>query len=76
MFAGRDAIEHVWKLLRERLYETMPADLESREDFVKRLRNAANLLNKNHKDTMIGLGTNQHERANEVLANKGGRCKF
>ena len=76
MFAGPECNRNVWNLLRERLLETMPADLESREDFVKRLRNAANLLNKNHKDTMIGLGTNQHERANEVLANKGGRCKF
>ena len=70
-----NAIENCWHLLRERLYETMPTELETREDFIQRLRNAVLWLKNNHKETMLGWCTNQQERASEVL-NKGGRCRF
>ena len=35
-----NAIENCWHLLRNRLAETMPKQLESRDDFIERLHRA------------------------------------
>ena len=46
-----NACENAWKLLKDRLYETLPTHLESREDFVTRLRSAVLWINKNKQGT-------------------------
>ena len=71
-----NAIENAWKLLRERLYETLPHELETREDFIARLRNAVAWLNKNKYDELLYLSHNQKERAKDVLLLEGSRTKW
>ena len=68
-------IENVWNLLRDRVYETMPIGMESREDFVRRLRNAVDWLNRNRKQELMELCLDQKKRAREVDLNQGGRCR-
>ena len=71
-----NAIENAWKLLRERLYETMPAQLESRKAFVSRLRNAVRWINSNRQDALWEFCANQKKRARDVLSLMGGRAKW
>ena len=73
-----NAIENAWKELRSRLYSTMPTDLETRAEFVKRLLAAVRWLNLNRQDQLWYLSTNQHERARACLKlkPKGGRTKW
>jgi len=71
-----NAIENAWKILRERLYETLPQALECREDFVTRLRAAVAWVNRNKRGQLLHLSHNQKERAQEVLLQKGGRTKW
>ena len=71
-----NAIENIWRLLRERLYETMPTTLESRDGFVKRLRAAVRWLNWNKQEAMWYLCTNQKERAQDVLNLDGARTAW
>ena len=54
-----NAIENAWKLLRDRLYETMPTGIECRDDFVARLHCAVRWLNSNCSEQMLKLCTNQ-----------------
>ena len=44
-----NAIENAWKLLRDRLNETLPKDCETRDQFVKRLVSAVAWVNRNKK---------------------------
>lgn len=73
-----NAIENCWKLLRARLCTTMPTHLESRDDFVDRLKMAVQWLNRYKGQEMWNLGTNQKERCRECLASKpmGARTKW
>jgi len=73
-----NAIEHCWKILRERLFVTMPNKLESRADFVERLKKAVIWMNRNRKNQLEYLSCNQKERCRASLATKppGGRTKF
>ena len=71
-----NAIENAWKLLKDRLYDTLPTQLETREDFVCRLKNAVAWLNRNKHDDLLYLSHNQKERAKELLLNKGGRTSW
>ena len=73
-----NAIENAWAILRERLDETQPAALESREEFVKRLCVAVRWANRGRADQLWKLCTNQKERADQCLAQKlpGGRTKW
>ena len=73
-----NAIENVWGILKNRLLETLPAHLESRDDFVKRLHAAVQWVNKHRSARLWELNTNQKERADERLAQKlpGGRTSF
>ena len=66
-------IENVWRLLRERLYETMPDCLESRGHFVGRVHSAVKWLNWHKQEEMWYLSTNLKERAADVLYLEGGR---
>ena len=71
-----NAIENAWKLLRDRLAETLPSEMESREDFVVRLRNAVRWINENCSAQLRRFCTNQKERATELLRLKGSRISW
>ena len=73
-----NAIENAWKLLRDRLYDTMPKGLESRQSFVLRLQAAVSWLNRKKADSLWYLSTNQKERATDCLnlRPKGARTKW
>ena len=73
-----NAIENAWAILKERLDETVPVNLESREDFVKRLKAAVRWANKHRADQLWYLSTNQKKRADDCLAQEppGGRTKW
>ena len=73
-----NAIENAWGILKERLLETLPTHLESREDFVKRVRAAVGWMNKNRSARLWELSTNRKARADDCLAQKppGGRTLF
>ena len=70
-----NAIENAWAILKERLLETAPVHLESREEFISRLNAAVKWMNKYRAKRLWELSTNQKERAEECLAQKppGGR---
>ena len=73
-----NAIENAWATLKERLDETCPVKLESREEFIVRLKVAVRWMNQHRKDQLWYLSTNQKERADECLSSKppGARTSF
>ena len=73
-----NAIENCWALVRDRLAETLPQGLERREDFVVRLKQAVQWLNRAKRDHLWYLSTNQKERCRDCLATTppGGRTKW
>ena len=73
-----NAIENAWGILKERLDETLPVNLEPRAIFVKRLLAAVKWVNQHRSDQLWFLSTNQKERADDCLAQKppGGRTKW
>ena len=66
-----NAIEGWWRVLRERMELTAPAELESREAFIARLRRTARWLNDNRWEDGLALCTNQKKRAADVLELQG-----
>ena len=71
-----NAIEGWWKVLGERLSLTAPVALESRANFLKRLRRTVDWLNKNARAHAKKLCTNQKVRARAVKKLEGARCKW
>jgi hypothetical protein len=71
-----NAIEGVWRLVRQRLQETEPVEFESRDAFLVRLRRTVHWLNDNRGDQLLHLCTNQKERAQEIHDLGGAKCKF
>jgi len=73
-----NAIENVWKHLRDRLDATLPDGVESRDRFIPRLKKAVAWLNRNRAAQLAKLSRNQKERARECLALKppGSRTKW
>ena len=73
-----NAMENVWFILKQRLDESMPVCLESRENFTKRLKAAVSWANKSRSDQLCHLSTNQKERAADCMKTKpkGGRTKW
>ena len=73
-----NAIEGVWKILRDRLAATLPTQRETREAFIKRILAAVAWINRNRSDQLWKLATNQKERANDCLNSvpKGARTKW
>lgn len=65
-----NAIENAWGLLKDRITETMPTKLESRDELVKRLKTAVGWVNKNKAETLWTLSTNQKKRVDECLSAK------
>jgi hypothetical protein len=73
-----NAIENGWAIVKERLDQTMPQNLEHRDEFVKRLAAAVRWVNQHCKERLWHLSTNQKERADACLAQKppGGRTTW
>ena len=73
-----NAIENAWKILRERLDQTHPVALESRDDFIKRLHATVRWANQHRKDQLWKYCVNQKVRADDCLAQKprGGRTQW
>ena len=62
-----NAIEGWWARLRQRLDHTAPEGVESRREFLVRLRRVVSWMNENWRDDALHLATNQKERARAVL---------
>ena len=73
-----NAIENTWKLLRDRLAETLPLGVEARGDFVIRLKATVRWVNKFKSADFAYLSRNQKERAQDCLASSppGARTKW
>ena len=61
-----NAIENVWDLIQDRLLLTASVEMDSRTDFIKRLRRTVRGMNANARVQMRGLCRNQ-----EILVQKG-----
>ena len=68
-----NAIETAWREVRARLDVTLPCGRETRRAFLQRLRRAVDWVNVHQADLLRALCDSQKERANAVLAAKGGR---
>ena len=71
-----NAIEGWWKVLRDRPDLTAPEEIESREEFVTRLRRTVAWLNINDREHAVALARNQKVRARAVLHQEGARTKW
>ena len=71
-----NAIEGWWRRLKDRLLEQAPVEIETRAEFVTRLRRTVTWLNQNARAEGRKLCTNQKERARQVLLLRGARCKW
>ena len=71
-----NAIEGVWHLLKKRMLETEPEDMETRAVFLTRLRRQANWLNDVRRDLLLELCTNQKQRGREIEELRGAKCKW
>jgi hypothetical protein len=73
-----NAIENCWKILRDRLNDTMPRGLETRANFCNRLKKAVGWMNRVKAQQMWYLSTNQKERCRDCLSQvpAGGRTKW
>ena len=71
-----NAIETAWRELRSRLYDTEPMEMETRAEFVARLRGAVRWVNRNRKSLLRELCSDQKARAEEVILRKGNRTSY
>ena len=71
-----NAIEGWWYRLKTRLNATAPTVMESRKEFLLRLRRTVTWLNDNASNDGLQLCTNQKVRATDVLRLKGARSKW
>ena len=74
--ADLNAIEGWWRVLQLRLFLTAPVQMESRAQFLKRLRRTVAWLNNNARAHGKQLCTNQKERARAVKKLLGAKCKW
>ena len=71
-----NAIEGWWHRMKRRLDETAPTEMETRSDFLVRLRRVVHWLNENAAGDALALCQNQKERAKAVQKLQGARCKW
>ena len=71
-----NAIEGAWNLLRQRLEATEPDAIESRPEFLARLRRTVSWLNVHQAAAMRAMCTNQKKRAAEVLELGGAKTRW
>ena len=60
-------IETVWRELRARLFDTEPTAMETRDQFIPRMRNAVAWVNANRRSLLLELCSNQKAWAQDVL---------
>ena len=65
-----NALENVWKTLKDQLDEALPKHLETRDEFIARLHKAVSWVNRNRADQLWFYSTNQKQRARGGLATK------
>ena len=71
-----NVIENWWHVLRVRLEFTAPDDLESRGEFLTRLRRTVNWLNEHRAEHALSICTDQKARAKDVLLLHGAKTKW
>ena len=71
-----NAIEGWWRVLRERLEQTEPEEMEGREAFIARLRRTVLWLNMHRSAHGLYLCTHQKERAGDVEKLLGAKTKW
>ena len=71
-----NAIEGWWHRLKIRLDETAPTEMETRSEFLARLRRTVHWLNEHAADDALTLAQNQKQRADDVQKLKGARSKW
>ena len=73
-----NAIENLWKMVREELWKTLPSKLEKRDAFIVRLRKCVTYINTHRRAEVLKFSRNQKERARDCLASKppGSRTKW
>ena len=70
-----NAIETVWNMIRQELFASSPTSVESREDFIHRLRAAVRTVNKN-RDGLMRLCTKMPEKVRAVQKLQGARTAW
>ena len=65
-------------MLKERVDDTMPkgTEPECRDDFVKRVKNAVDWINRNKHETLLEYCNNQKKRARELQWWEGSRTSW
>ena len=71
-----NAIEAWWGRLKKLLETKAPAELESRSEFLKRLRRTVTWLNTRERTSGRALCRGQKRRARAVLKLAGAKCKY
>ena len=71
-----NAIENAWHRVRQHLEAHAPEAMETRPEFLLRLRRTVNDLNSSCQEELLALCTNQHKRAQEVKKMKGAKCHY
>ena len=62
-----NAIENVWKMLREEVWKTLPLGVERRDAFITRLHTCVDYINKHRRKELVKFSRNQKERARACL---------
>ena len=73
---GLNAIEGVWRLLRERIEAIEPQEFEDRDASLVHLRRCVAWLNACKGEHMMMLCINQKVRARDVQANEGAKTEW
>ena len=71
-----NAIEGQWHILRARLDITAPVEIESRKEFIARLRTTVTWLNTNRWEDALALCVNQKQRARDLVFLDGAKTKW
>jgi hypothetical protein len=71
-----NAIENMWKILRQRLAATLPQGVEKRDAFITRLHSACQWMNRHERKQLWYLSRNQKERCRDCVLLEGGRTKW
>ena len=71
-----NAIEGAWHLLRQRLEQTEPDEIEGRAEFLARLRRNVRWLNEHQAEALQEMCCNQKKRAADVLQLNGAKTKW
>ena len=71
-----NAIEGWWARLRSKLEETAPVEVETRSEFLTRLKRTVNGMNATCREDALHLARNQVVRAAEVLELLGARTQW